>query len=230
MHANLDGIPYPDDPQKIRTRWVENLENCVDFVAQVEQMYAAGVRTFVEIGPGRVSSGLVRRILQERPHRGLAVDGAGRSEQGGLAGWLAVMAELFAAGLPLRVEMLFRGRAVRWIDLDLLPENAASAPRWLIDGGRIWVAGAERHDLGELPLLTLETSQAANSHAVSSQAVSSQLPSTPDGIGPVLGQEDALSAVYREYQQTMRQFLEQQERLMGQILARDTQTSDNGQD
>jgi len=221
VHANLDGAPYPDAPQQIRTRWVEHLENCVDFVAQVEHMYAAGVRTFVEVGPGRVLTGLVHRILHDRPHRAVAFDGAGRSSQSRLAGWLAVMAELYVAGLSLRLEAIFCGRAVRWIELDRLPAAAAPAPGWLIDGGRIWPAGAESHNPGELPLLTLESTQAA----LAASNLTAGIPATA-GFAPA--PEGTISAVYREYQQTMREFLAQQERLMAQILGGEEQHSTEG--
>jgi len=204
VHANLDGAPYPADPEQIGERWVAHLENCVDFVAQVEQMYAAGVRTFVEIGPGRVLTGLVHRILHDRPHRAVATDGGGRSAQGGLAHWLAALAELFAHGQPLQPAALYRGRPVQWVDLDK-PPAAAPALRWLIDGGRVWPVGATEHLLGAAPLLTQESSAAALAAADSAFAA----------YAPA---EDAISQVYREYQETMRQFLAQQERLMAQVL------------
>lgn len=208
VHANLDGAPYPADPAQIRDRWVAHLERCVDFVAQVEQMYAAGVRTFVELGPGRVLTGLVHRILRDRPHRAVAADGAGRTAQGGLAAWLAALAELFVDGQPLHCAALFDARPVQWLDLDK-PPAAAPAPRWMIDGGRVWSVGATEHLLGAAPLLTQESSAAARRAGLAANA-----PLARDHAA-----EDAIGQVYREYQETMRQFLAQQERLIAQILA-----------
>jgi [acyl-carrier-protein] S-malonyltransferase len=48
-----------------RAELVEHLTTGVDWVRAVETMAAAGVTTFVEVGPGRVLTGLIKRIL---PH------------------------------------------------------------------------------------------------------------------------------------------------------------------
>jgi [acyl-carrier-protein] S-malonyltransferase len=45
-----------------RAELVDHLTTGVDWIAAVEAMRAAGVSRFVEVGPGRVLSGLIRRI------------------------------------------------------------------------------------------------------------------------------------------------------------------------
>ena len=62
--ANKDGRPI-ETAEACRTELVEHLTAGVDWVGAVERMTAAGVTTFVEIGPGRVLTGLIKRIAPE---------------------------------------------------------------------------------------------------------------------------------------------------------------------
>jgi len=62
--ANKDGRPI-ETAEDCRAELVEHLTAGVDWVRAVERMTAAGVTTFVEIGPGRVLTGLIKRIAPE---------------------------------------------------------------------------------------------------------------------------------------------------------------------
>ena len=62
--ANADGHPLTT-AEACRAELVEHLTSGVDWVAAVERMTAVGVDTFVEIGPGRVLTGLIKRIVPD---------------------------------------------------------------------------------------------------------------------------------------------------------------------
>lgn len=123
--------PYAREASAVRDTLAGQVAAPVRFVDQIEDMYAAGVRTFVEAGPGRVLTGLVGQILGERPHTALALDVPGES---GLARLPHVLARLAAAGVPVDPEALFRGRA------QLLPDAAPRRPGWLVNGHTVRTA------------------------------------------------------------------------------------------
>jgi [acyl-carrier-protein] S-malonyltransferase len=62
--ANADAHPL-ETAGACRDELVAHLTTGVDWVRAVETMAAAGVATFVEVGPGRVLSGLVKRIAPD---------------------------------------------------------------------------------------------------------------------------------------------------------------------
>ena len=62
--ANADARPI-ETADACRTELIEHLTAGVDWIRAVEHMVDAGVTTFVEIGPGRVLTGLIRRIAPD---------------------------------------------------------------------------------------------------------------------------------------------------------------------
>jgi len=62
--ANADARPL-ETGDDCRAELVEHLTRGVDWVAAVRRMSDAGVTRFVEVGPGRVLTGLIKRIAPE---------------------------------------------------------------------------------------------------------------------------------------------------------------------
>jgi [acyl-carrier-protein] S-malonyltransferase len=59
--SNVTARPLTD-VDSIKQELVKQLRNCIQWQGSVEYMVQSGVTTFYEIGPGRVLSGLIRRI------------------------------------------------------------------------------------------------------------------------------------------------------------------------
>lgn len=62
--SNVTARPLTD-VASIKEELVRQLRNCIQWQGSVEYMMHRGVTTFYEIGPGRVLSGLIRRINPE---------------------------------------------------------------------------------------------------------------------------------------------------------------------
>lgn len=62
--ANSTALPIADG-SAVRSELLEQLLNCVQWQKSVEYMIAQGVTTFVEVGPGQVLTGLIKRINRD---------------------------------------------------------------------------------------------------------------------------------------------------------------------
>jgi acyl transferase domain-containing protein/acyl carrier protein len=95
VHANSTAQRYPDEEQPARELLGNQLARPVLWVGQVEALHAAGVRNFLEVGPGGRLTGLVEAILPGRGAAAHALDPSGAAGKNGffdLAGCLAWLA------------------------------------------------------------------------------------------------------------------------------------------
>jgi acyl transferase domain-containing protein/NAD(P)H-dependent flavin oxidoreductase YrpB (nitropropane dioxygenase family) len=124
VFANATATTYPADPEAVREILADQVARPVRFAEQVEAMYQAGARTFVEVGPGRVLTGLVGKILADRPHTAVACDVPGEN---GLVQLLTAVARLIRAGVAVDPAFLFAGRAEA-------VSGTPARPQWTVDG------------------------------------------------------------------------------------------------
>ena len=96
VYANTTAAPYPDDAGKARDLLAGQLARPVEWVAEIENLFRAGVRTFLEVGPGARLTGMVGAILSGREHEALALDASNGQRSGvfDLACCLACLAVL----------------------------------------------------------------------------------------------------------------------------------------
>jgi acyl transferase domain-containing protein len=74
VYTNVMGKPYPAEPQAMQEILKKHLINPVLFRDEIENIYAAGGRCFVEFGPRHVLTNLVKDTLGDRPHLAVALN------------------------------------------------------------------------------------------------------------------------------------------------------------
>ncbi|MCR4336904.1 MAG: ACP S-malonyltransferase, partial [Candidatus Omnitrophica bacterium] len=62
--SNVDGKPA-SDPEAIRCNLARQITSSVQWVISIENMVNGGIQNFIEIGPGKVLKGLIRRINKD---------------------------------------------------------------------------------------------------------------------------------------------------------------------
>ncbi|MGQ4599722.1 SDR family oxidoreductase [Nocardia sp. R6R-6] len=104
LYGNADAEPYSVDPDRIKQCLSEHLTLPVRFAAQIEAMYDAGVRTFVEFGAGSVLTGLVGQILGDRAHIAVSLD---HRDRHGLTMLQETIGVLVTAGFEANLDVLW---------------------------------------------------------------------------------------------------------------------------
>jgi len=72
IYQNFDAKPY-QDPNKIKENLINQLTGAVRWTQTVENILAAGAENFVEVGPGNVLQGLVKKVNRQIPTASAAV-------------------------------------------------------------------------------------------------------------------------------------------------------------
>jgi acyl transferase domain-containing protein/3-hydroxymyristoyl/3-hydroxydecanoyl-(acyl carrier protein) dehydratase len=103
FYRGATGEPYHPTEESAADALTEQAISPVDFPAVIERAWHDGVRVFVEHGPGAQCTGWIRRILGDREHLAVALDGP---QDQGLWPLSTVVAELAAAGTAVRVDAL----------------------------------------------------------------------------------------------------------------------------
>ncbi|MEO7111656.1 MAG: acyltransferase domain-containing protein, partial [Polyangiaceae bacterium] len=129
VYSNTTATPYPTTDLGIRALLASQLAQPVRFADEVEAMYEAGARVFVEAGPGGVLTDLIGRILGERPHLAIACDNGSAA---GITTFLIALAQLAVSGIAIDTSPLFEGRDANVIALDVA--RAPSSTAWIVNG------------------------------------------------------------------------------------------------
>jgi acyl transferase domain-containing protein/NAD(P)H-dependent flavin oxidoreductase YrpB (nitropropane dioxygenase family)/NAD(P)-dependent dehydrogenase (short-subunit alcohol dehydrogenase family) len=225
VFANATAAPYPTSPETIPQVLLDHLTSTVRFREEVEAMYAAGARVFVEVGPQAVLTGLVSQTLRDRTHLAVASDVKGRP---GLVQLLHLLGQLVVHGVAVRSGRLFRGRGTRPLDLASLSAETGrprlSPTTWIVNSVRSRPLNApERHLLGQRRVVAIEPAP------LKAPAIPA-LPQTPPALTPATAAAslprntqpaaplDEAAQVMLRFQDLMTRFLDTQKVVMTSYL------------
>ncbi len=195
--SNTSATPYPEnDPDAVRAQLARHLVQPVRFTDQVRAMHAAGARIFIEVGPGRVLTGLVGKILGDAEHLAVSTDARGEA---GIPTFLTALARLAVAGLEIDCEPIFTGRGAEHFDLASPPDRIWPPMTWLVDGFR------SRPLRGEIPATGLIPMERPPTPVVPAGSQAAQAGQAPAG---------SREAVVIDYLQNVRELVEAQRQVL----------------
>mgnify|MGYP001023512069 CR=1 FL=1 len=232
VYSNTTAEPYPEEPTAIKQRLVEHIPAPVRFMHEILAMYEAGARIFVEAGPGQTLTGLVGRILGERPHVAIPVDQGSST----LTSFLGALAQLAVHGVEFEVERLFEGRDAAVVDL-AQPPAGPKPTSWMVNGhlARPVTGDAPAH--GMKPVTRPIAGLAATAR---SEGAAAPLPEAPAGLPqrtapapdaglsmpPALADGDPRQAVLIEYLRSVRELADAQHQAVMAFLGQGSAPSE----
>ncbi|MEO0421927.1 MAG: beta-ketoacyl synthase N-terminal-like domain-containing protein [Pseudomonadota bacterium] len=113
VYSCVNAAPFPAQADEKRHLAAVQWASTVKFVETVEQLYADGVRHFLEVGPSGNLTSFVDDILRDRPH--VAASANSRSKPD-LQVLQQLLGRLYAAGQSLQWDALYAGRHVARTD------------------------------------------------------------------------------------------------------------------
>lgn len=147
--SNTTAEVYPSNPSDIKERLTDHLVQPVRFVEQMQAMYNDGARIFIEVGPGKVLTGLAKSCL-EKDQLTLYVEDSSRNKFTHL---LCMLAQYLGTGRSFNIEKLFDGRFVQRVDINQ-PELYKKSPAiWRVNGQAAHPTTGSLPANGALPII-----------------------------------------------------------------------------
>ena len=138
--SDITAATYPEEADAIRQLLSDHLTSPLHFEQQISNMYASGIRVFIEAGPGRVLIGLVDSILGDKVSTIQTENKTGD----GITSLLRALGQYLSLGKSFHIEKLFDGRGAVRLDLDKPDRYAPSPTGWLIDGSGVYPASGNK--------------------------------------------------------------------------------------
>lgn len=126
IYSCMTARPMPADPASIRALSVEQWAQPVRFQETIEEMYQAGVRIFVEVGPKANLTAFIGDILKKKPHLAVA---ANVHHRPGITQLHHALGLLAAHGVTMRLEHLYKRRQPQDLSAELYSDGALLRPQ-----------------------------------------------------------------------------------------------------
>lgn len=245
VFSNTTASAYPREPKAIADLLIQHLVSPVKFVQEIEALYEAGARIFVEVGPRAVLTELAGQILKDRRYLAVPSD---RIRRPGLLQLHHLLGQLAAQGVPIKLARLYQGREVRQVDLSALEKDTGqeepARTAWLVNGSRAipltevptshsgqvkpvrLVVADDRVPFGHATASVKSQQQPAPENLTSTTLETASQPGSPlvesnkrmaepSALHP---SSDENAQVMAQFQQIMNRFLDTQERVMRAYL------------
>ncbi|WP_370896067.1 SDR family NAD(P)-dependent oxidoreductase [Chryseobacterium gossypii] len=148
--SNTTATIYPAETSEIKERLTDHLVQPVRFVEEIRAMYADGARIFIEVGPGKVLTGLTRSCL-DKDHVTLYAEDNNRNK---LTHLLCMLAQYLSTGRNFDINKLFEGRNAKFIQIDQPDVYKKSPTIWRVNGQAAHPNTGKLPANGALPIIT----------------------------------------------------------------------------
>ncbi|MBB6370592.1 type I polyketide synthase [Chryseobacterium shigense] len=201
--SNTSAKTYPTAVSEIKERLTDHLVQPVRFVEEIQAMYEDGARIFIEVGPGKVLSGLTKSCL-EKDHLTLYAEDSSRNK---LSHLLTMLAQYLGTGRNFNIKKLFDGRNARLIQIDQSELYKKSPAVWRVNGQTAHPATGQLPANGALPIINpIPMNNFTNNHQTS-----------------ITGHQPAAERMLQEYLDTMKQLIQAQRDVMLSFLGQNPQ-------
>lgn len=221
LYSSTTAQPYPKEPKEILELVSHTFARTLIFRETIANMYDAGARIFLEVGPRGILTGFVDDILRGRPHASIAMN---RPKRSGVTTLHHALAMLAALNVPMDLAPLYVRRSPRKLSFDPLTDRAIDHDS---DPGTMQIPLCYPHlELSAAPVwaraTTLETAGAlsrvspANDAAPVSipAATQPEIPTRDESVAP----PRAASAIIQTHTELMENFLQTHEEVMQAFL------------
>ncbi|OXB20715.1 erythronolide synthase [Flavobacterium tructae] len=193
--SNTTAALYPSAASDIKAQLTDHLVQPVHFVDEIQAMYADGARIFIEVGPGKILTGLTKACLNQEELILHVED----NNHNSLTHLLCMLAQYLGTGRTFNLNKLFEDRYANLIQIDQPDLYQKSPTIWRVNGQAAHPTTGTLPAHGALPIVT------------PIQMTNSKIIQTPDT-------QPAAEHILQEYLNSMKMLIQAQRDVMLSFL------------